>query len=312
MKSVIIVRNVSVIYPNGTKALKNVSLEVASKDNIFCLMGPNGAGKTTLVKVLSTQLRPAKGYVEVLGYDLYEFPEKIRKEIAILPQEGRPLSEATPWEFVYWLLIARGWSFKEAKQRTITVLKEFDLWKYKDKPCMILSGGTKRRVLISAAVAAEASLTFLDEPTLGLDPYSRRNTWKLLLQLKNESFFFITTNLGLEAEMLASTVGILQEGTLTALGQTNTLKENLPYKYKLILDLNSPSYERIASRENTLIMEMGDKMIIYAKNRDILENIVEEISLNSSEISISVSPTDLEDYFVLSGRINTGGGNYEK
>ncbi len=312
MQPVIMIDDMTVIYSNGTRALKNISFEVTPKDNIFCLMGPNGAGKTTLVRVISTQLKPTAGHVEILGYDLYESTEKIRREIAILPQEGRPLSEATPWEFVYWILVARGWSFKDAKQRTTSVLKEFDLWKYKDKPCMVLSGGTKRRVLISAAVATEASLTFLDEPTLGLDPYSRRNTWKLLLQLKNESFFFITTNLGLEAEMLASTVGVLQEGSLTALGQVSALKENLPYRYKLILNLDSFEYGKVVSEENGLIIKMGDKLIIYSKDYRILEDIIKDISSKSPEISISVSPTDLEDYFVLRNKIDVGGGNYGK
>jgi len=107
---VIVVEGLFHSYGN-TVALDGVSFEVSGKDNVFCLMGPNGAGKTTLVKVLSTRLRPTRGRAYVLGFDVVEEPEEVRKRIALLPQEARPLNEATPWETVYWYLVARGESF---------------------------------------------------------------------------------------------------------------------------------------------------------------------------------------------------------
>ncbi|BES82192.1 ABC transporter ATP-binding protein [Pyrodictium abyssi] len=275
-----------------------------SNDNIFCLMGPNGAGKTTLVRILSTQLKPSKGYVEVLGYPLSD-AKRIRREIAIMPQEGRPLGDVTPWEFVYWLLVARGWSFSEAKMRTEEVLKDLDLWEYRSKPCMLLSGGLRRRVLLAAAMATHAALIFLDEPTLGLDPYARRSTWELLLRMKTSSFLFVTTNLGVEAENISTRVALLERGVIRAIGSVEELKQEIPFRYKLVVEGHREVLEHILAAYGTRVRvaRLGDRLLVYIPSRGMLEEIVELLA--SREASFRVSPIDLEDVFaVLTGGVH--------
>jgi len=266
----------------STVALDGVSLEVSEKDNIFCLMGPNGAGKTTLVKILSTQLKPTRGNAYVLGFDVITEANKIRNKIAILPQEARPLNEATPWEMVYWYLVSRGESFSEVRQRTERVLKELNLWEYRNMPCLKLSGGLKRRVLLALSIATNAELIFLDEPTLGLDPVSKRETWKLLLELKRETFFFVTTNAGLEAESLAKTVAIINKGKLMVKGDPMDLKART-YKYKSIFTDNV----KIDG-----VIEFGDKKILYFNEFEEISGVLRKLK------SYSIQPTDLEDAFI--------------
>ncbi|WCN28319.1 ABC transporter ATP-binding protein [Thermococcus kodakarensis] len=267
---------------DSTVALNRVNLEVLEKDNIFCLMGPNGAGKTTLVRILSTQLKPTSGKAYVLGFDVIKEANEIRKRIAILPQEARPLNEATPWEMVYWYLVSRGESFSEAKRRTESVLKELNLWEYKDKPCLSLSGGLKRRVLLALTVATSAELIFLDEPTLGLDPLSKRETWRLISELREETFFFVTTNVGLEAESLAKTVAIINRGRIIAKGNPEELKGET-YKHKLIFTDDVQIKGAI---------KFGDKKILYFNEFDEIHEILRKLN------SYSIQPTDLEDVFI--------------
>ncbi|GAB6101556.1 ABC transporter ATP-binding protein [Thermococcus atlanticus] len=266
----------------STVALDGVNLEVSEKDNIFCLMGPNGAGKTTLIKILTTQLKPTRGKAYVLGFDVITEANEIRNKIAILPQEARPLNEATPWEMVYWYLVSRGESFSEAKQRTERALKELNLWGYRNIPCLKLSGGLKRRVLLALSIATNAELIFLDEPTLGLDPVSKRETWKLLLELKRETFFFVTTNIGLEAESLAKTVAIINKGKIIANGDPMRLKART-YRYKLIFTDDV---------EVDGVIKFGDRKILYFNEFEEISRVLQKLK------SYSIQPTDLEDAFV--------------
>lgn len=111
---VIETKNLTKIYEDNVIALNRVNLRI--KRGIFCVMGPNGAGKTTLVRILSTLLLPTTGKAYVLGYDVIQEAKKLRKKIAILPQEARPISEATPWEHIYFYLFARGFSISDAKK----------------------------------------------------------------------------------------------------------------------------------------------------------------------------------------------------
>src|SRR5206468_10090511 len=150
-------------------AISNISLNIKS-GRIFTLLGRNGAGKTTFVRICATQLLPSAGTVNILGYDVLKEEKKVRNLIAIVPQEGRPLRSLTPWDHVYNWLQIRGEARVNAREKAEKILKKFGLYDSKDLPAMNLSGGMKQKVLVAMAMATDAEVLFLDEPTIGLDP----------------------------------------------------------------------------------------------------------------------------------------------
>lgn len=116
------------------------------------------------------------------------------------------------WEMVYWYLVLRGESFFEVKRRMESVLKEFNLWEYKDKLCFSLFGGLKRRVFLVLIVVISVEFIFFDEFILGLDLFLKCEIWRLILEFREEIFFFVIMNVGLEVESLVKIVVIINRG----------------------------------------------------------------------------------------------------
>ena len=147
--------NVSKLYKGSNKkALDDVSLKI-ERGKISTILGRNGAGKTTFVRICSTQLLPSSGKIMVFGDDVVSSPEKIRKIISIVPQEGRPLRALTPWDHIYNWLKIRGESNSSATKKTSDILNRLDLYSAKDIPVLNLSGGMKQKILVGMALATE-------------------------------------------------------------------------------------------------------------------------------------------------------------
>src|SRR5262245_46132821 len=197
-------KEIAKAYKNSkVYALRNINVCVES-GKIFTLLGRNGAGKTTFVRICATQLLPTSGSAEVLGHDVILEPGKIRNKISVVPQEGRPLRALTPWDHVYNWLRLRGMDKDESRIRSEQALYDFDLFKVKDTPAMNLSGGMKQKILVAMAMATDAEMLFLDEPTIGLDPVSRRQVWKSIKQKRDAGkTIILTTHYMDEAESLA-------------------------------------------------------------------------------------------------------------
>src|SRR5213594_3877507 len=166
-------------------AIRNISLDIET-GRIFTLLGRNGAGKTTFVRICATQLLPTSGTVKIFDNDLIKDTEKIRNYISVVPQEGRPLRALTPWDHVYNWLRLHGLDKNEARKRSEQVLLDFDLYTVRNIAAMNLSGGMKQKILVAMSMATDADLLFLDEPTIGLDPISRRQVWKSIKKRKEE------------------------------------------------------------------------------------------------------------------------------
>lgn len=211
------------VYGGRVKALDNVSFSAAWGE-VTCLLGRNGAGKTTFIKIASTILLPSSGTVTVAGYDVVKEPWKVKGVIGLVPQEGRPIDFPTPEELIFTYLMLRGVSISEAKARTREALEFMQLWDARNTPIYKLSGGMRQRVLVAMALSTDARVLFLDEPTLGLDPYSRRGVWSSLQKLRREGYALIlTTHYMEEAEALGDRVVILNNGALVADGSVPEL-----------------------------------------------------------------------------------------
>ena len=226
--------NLSKIYKsNHVPALDNISLKI-EQGQIFTLLGRNGAGKTTFVRICATQLLPTSGTLKVLGYDVISQAENIRKFISVVPQEGRPLRALTLWDHVYNWLKIRGEEKFIAKIKTEKILERFELLKVKDKPAMNLSGGMKQKILVAMATAVDADLLFLDEPTIGLDPVSRRQVWNLMQDLKKEGkTILLTTHYMDEAEILSDKIVIIDNGKIVKEGNINDLRKIIPQNIRM-------------------------------------------------------------------------------
>jgi ABC-2 type transport system ATP-binding protein len=222
------VSNLQKVYGTRTRALDGLSLTVDG-GSVFGLLGPNGAGKTTFVRIVATQLLPSAGSVSVLGHDVVAEPNFVRQKVAIVPQEGRPMSLQTPYEHIVTYLAVRGVSFHEAKRRANRTIESLNLQNYRNTICTNLSGGLRQRVLIAMAMSTEADLLVLDEPTIGLDPVARVDVWNLIRDYvtKDGRTILLTTHYMDEAETLADRLAIVNKGKVIALGSASQITSRL-------------------------------------------------------------------------------------
>ena len=288
--------NVSKIYKDThVPALDNISLKI-DKGQIFTLLGRNGAGKTTFVRICATQLLPTSGTLKVSGYDVINQAEDIRKFISVVPQEGRPLRALTPWDHVYNWLKIRGEEKSIAKIKTEKILERFELLKVKDKPAMNLSGGMKQKILVAMATAVDADLLFLDEPTIGLDPVSRRQVWNLMQDLKKEGkTILLTTHYMDEAEILSDKIVIIDNGKIVKEGNINDLRKIIPQNIRMdISKKNIVDIEKLKDYGN--VVEIGTDIIRLFT----FESSIGELSnlAIKNKMSFNISPITLDDIFV--------------
>jgi ABC-2 type transport system ATP-binding protein len=192
-------RNLTKRYGKEAPALEDVSLSIKT-NGVFALLGRNGAGKTTLIRILATELMPSSGSASINGMDVVNDAKKIREQIAVMPQEARLVPWLTPRQTIYSYLLYRGFSRTEAASKVVGALERLGLGKYENTMNRHLSGGVKRRVLMTMILATEAKILFVDEPTTGLDPVIRADLWATLNELKKTHFIFLTTHYLEEAE----------------------------------------------------------------------------------------------------------------
>lgn len=216
------------------KALDGVSLSVKA-GGIFSLIGMNGAGKTTLVRILATQLEPTSGDAQLRGMDVVKDAKMLREIISSIPQEARSIPWMTPMQTIVSYLLWRGVPYSEGRSRATEALAKVGIEGQRDTLNRKLSGGQRRKVMVAAVLAADSDIIFLDEPTTGLDPISRKELWKSLKELSGTHFLVLTTHYLEEAEQLADTIAILDHGRLAAIGTLDQLRSLVRHQYSIRL-----------------------------------------------------------------------------
>ncbi len=296
----LITEKLSKSYGGSSMALKDVSFSAPSS-GILALIGRNGAGKTTLVRILATELAPTSGSASINGIDVVREDKRLRERIAIVPQEARTISWMTPKQSTLTYLMWRGFEYSEAKKRAEESLARLKLDKYADTLNRKLSGGTKRKALAAMVLASEADVIFLDEPTTGLDPISRRDFWEILRELAKDRFIFLTTHYLEEAEQLADTLAVLGGGRLVAVGTVPSIRGRIRYQYSISLPANSPVPE--VARGEVTTGKNGEVQILT--NEDEAFAISKKLSVAGSRFSIR--PVSLDDiFFQLVGESTQG------
>ncbi|MCL7385564.1 MAG: ABC transporter ATP-binding protein [Thaumarchaeota archaeon] len=282
------------VYGNGFCALKGITLSVDS-GTIFSLLGRNGAGKTTFLRIMTTQLLPTSGTGRVLGYDIVKEVADVRKRIAVVPQESKPMYLLTVKEHVKYYLMMRGFSMSEASERTRKVLDELGLNEYSDTLCMKLSGGLKRKVLVAMAVATEADVIFLDEPTTGLDPIARRLVWDVINRAaKSGRTIFLTTHNMSEVEAIADKFALINEGELVAQGYVDEVQRMLPYKMRAEVQVTASNPKELS--EFGEVIMLGRRLIVYPRDEEESKRLYEFCTERG--LKISFSPVGVEDVFI--------------
>jgi ABC-2 type transport system ATP-binding protein len=207
-------------------AVDGIDLSI-KEGELFSLLGPNGAGKTTAIKMLCCLLKPSSGTATVMGRDIQEDPMAVKQIIDVSPQETAIAEHLNAWENLRLIGGIRGLAKEEVKKRSEELLEMVGLAKRAKEQVRKFSGGMKRRLSIAMALVSDPQVLFLDEPTLGLDPQSRRGIWEHIAELKGKKTILLTTHYLEEADALADRIAIIDEGKIAALGTPQELKDGI-------------------------------------------------------------------------------------
>jgi len=229
-------KEAAIVLDNLTKRFEDVtavdglSLEV-EKGELFGLLGPNGAGKTTTINVLCGLLEPTSGSASVGGYDVRQEPEKVKELTGVCPQETAVYPHLTGKENVELFGNLHAMPKEKLKRNVDELLREMSLSEDAKRRVGKYSGGMMRRINLAMALVHDPEIAFLDEPTVGMDPQSRRAVWDFIRGLKKQKkTVILTTHYMEEAEELCERVGIIDHGKLIALGSPEQLKDKFGVK----------------------------------------------------------------------------------
>ena len=295
MNYAIEVENLTKIY-DGLKAVDNISFKV-KEGEIFAFLGPNGAGKTTTVEMIEGIRVPTSGKIKVLGKEMKGADRHIKERIGVLPQEFSSFERLTVRETLLY--------FSSIYRKDVDIDHIIDIMNLHDEERTLyrnLSGGLKQRVNIAIALVNDPEIVFLDEPTTGLDPRSRRDVWKAIEELKNRGkTVFLTTHYMEEAEYLADTVTIIHKGKIVAQGSPEELVEKYGEKSTLIIKGGSSTeIERVLKEMGYGKVRIKNSSVeIRMEKRDEVMDILFRLrEKNVRYREVDIKHSDLEDVFL--------------
>jgi ABC-2 type transport system ATP-binding protein len=224
---IIEVRDLVKVFPNEIHALTGVSFDVEC-GTVHGLLGPNGAGKTTLIRVLTTLLAPDSGVARVAGVDVVGDPAAVRARIGLAGQYAAVDDYLTGRENVEMIGRLYGLRADDSRRHATAVLERIRMIDAADRQVKTYSGGMRRRLDLAASLVGRPQVLFLDEPTTGLDPASRRDVWELIHDLVDDGTTLVLTTQYLEeADQLADRITVIDAGRIVREGTSDELKSNV-------------------------------------------------------------------------------------
>ena len=310
MSGILEVQNLVKKYDDFT-AVKGITFDI-KEGEIFSLLGPNGAGKTTTISMLSTLYTPTSGDATIGGYSISKNPMAVKQVIGVVPQELALYEDLTAREnLIFWGQMY-GLSGKFLNNRVDEVLEQIGLVEKARNKVKTYSGGMKRRVNIGVGLLHKPRLLFMDEPTVGIDPQSRRAILDTVKDLNKQGMTVLyTTHYMEEAEELSNRVGIIDHGELIAIGTQEELTKEVGQTDTLILHIGENDdpkslAESLDGMEGVLeALVTDDKVsIITPQAEDILASVVSKANDRGIKIrSIDIHEPNLEAVFLhLTGR----------
>jgi len=304
MPASIVLHNVTKLY-GRLRAVDAFSLEVR-RGTIFGLLGPNGAGKTTLINILTTLIRPTSGEVFVERHSTLTQAQAVRSIIGVVPQSNNLDRYLTARENLVLHARMHGMAPLVYNRRIDELLELTGLFGRRNDFPDVFSGGMQRRLVVARALVHNPLVLFLDEPTTGLDPQSRRAVWEYIQSLKEKMTIFLTTHYMEEADTLCDRIVIMDRGKALVDGTAAQLKEGLTYAsiYELEFRAHADRYEEILRRlpfVQTLERE-GKLFRLSLSGEEALKPLID--SIGSSDIrKICLLEPSLEEVFItLTGR----------
>jgi len=285
-------------------AVDGIDLSV-QEGELFSLLGPNGAGKTTVIKMLCCLLRPSSGIAMIMGHDIQKDPIAVKKVIGISPQETAIAEHLNARENLSLMGGIHGLGKEEVKKRSEELLEMMGLTNRAKERVKKYSGGMKRRLSIAMALVSNPQVLFLDEPTLGLDPQSRRSIWEHITELKGKKTVVLTTHYLEEADALADRMAIIDEGKIIALGTSRELKDSISDMQVMVVKAKNLTTDAIEGLRGKYpeVKEIVDGVEIKAKEVNFSE-VVDYLRPRGVIIeSTSLKEVTLDDVFLhLTGK----------
>jgi len=282
-------------------AVNGISFSVSAGE-IFGFLGPNGAGKSTAIKMLSTLLKPTSGKAELAGYDVFTQSNHVRSSIGIVFQDPSLDDRLTAWENLQFHAMLYNVPRELMRERAGRLLRLVDLEERKHSLVRTFSGGMKRRLEIARGLIHHPKVLFLDEPTTGLDPQTRRAIWQHVHQLRDETGItvFMTTHYMDEAEN-CDRITIIDHGEIQAMDTPAALKDMIGGD-KVIVKGDKGLIHDLSSRFNLQVQEVnGDFHFQVDRGAEFIPKVIAE--LGSKVKSIQVKQPSLDDVFLkLTGR----------
>jgi len=310
MAAILEVHNLTKNFGDFT-AVKGVSFNI-EEGEVFSLLGPNGAGKSTTISMLSCLLEPSGGEAQVGGFSVSSSPMDVKRIIGVVPQEIALYDDLSAREnLIFWGQMY-GMSGSSLKVRVDQVLEEIGLVDKANQRLKTYSGGMKRRVNIGVGLLHKPRLLFMDEPTVGIDPQSRRNILDSVKELNSQGMTVLyTTHYMEEAEELSDRVGIIDHGELIALGTQRELTQTIGQNDTLYLHLGNdkvaaalcealkslPEVIQASSGENQVVLIVPEAQLALPPVIGLAEK------LNYKIRSVDIQEPNLEAVFLhLTGR----------
>jgi ABC-2 type transport system ATP-binding protein len=277
--------------------LDGIDLEVQA-GTVFALLGPNGAGKTTTVNVLTTLMKADGGTVLVAGHDIATEAKAVRAAIGVTGQFAAVDDLLTGRENLRLMVDLQG----GGKQVVDDLLERFDLVESADKPASTYSGGMRRKLDLAMTLVGDPRIIFLDEPTTGLDPRSRRTMWAIVRELVADGVtIFLTTQYLEEADQLADRIAVLDQGRLVAQGTADDLKRQIPgthvrLRFATVAELDAAARVLTdATRDDEALALRVPSDGGTTSLRAVLDRL-DEYALSADEFSVHTP--DLDDVFL--------------
>nr|XP_051684929.1 phospholipid-transporting ATPase ABCA3-like [Oryctolagus cuniculus] len=289
-------------------AIKDLTLNFY-EGQITVLLGPNGAGKTTTLSILTGFYLPTRGKIYISGYDISKDMVQVRKNLGLCPQYDLLFPNMTVSEHLLFYCVIKGVPPQRRSVEINKMLTSFGLLHKRDEFSKSLSGGMKRKLSIIIALIGGSKVVILDEPTSGMDPVSRRSTWNVLQQFKEDRTILLTTHHMDEADVLGDRIAIMVKGTLQCCGSSIFLKKRYGVGYHLVIvkkldcDVKRVSnliiyYVPTASLENDVAAELS--FLLPKEYTHRFEALFAELEERQEELGIAafgVSMTTLEEVF---------------
>lgn len=315
-KDSVVVKNLHKSY-GKVKVLKGINFQVP-KGSILALLGPNGAGKTTTVRILSTLLAADDGSATIEGFDVTAEADKVRNVIGLTGQAAAVDELLTGRENLVMMGRLYRLTKTSANARADELLQQFDLVDAADRSAKTYSGGMRRRLDLAVSLIAVPPVIFLDEPTTGLDPRSRQGMWNIIEGLvASGTTILLTTQYLEEADQLADSIVVIDDGKVIAEGTANELKSKIG-KDRLVLSFASTQTFIQATRAlGTMVYKSDDKemtlsILINDTNSDVKRALDILAKAKVKITSMAINKPTLDDVFLsLTGKKKTTTGEEE-